>query len=193
MARSSNVIAFQLAIIAIAIAVSLSVANRSFAQPMGGGSPMGGGPQMGPPAGPQMGPPQGGGNNWATYQRKGFNGGPNFGGPGPGYCNGWGGGYGCFPQQISGNYFERSYPYHLDYFRLRSGAQNSPPTDCPVNTSGSGHWAWCWVPDGNVNTGEVYSTQTTESLPGPFTNQSSATPPALKPATGTAASTLSLP
>jgi hypothetical protein len=185
LARSSPFVAYQmavihLAIVAIAVATACSLANRSFAQSVG--------------AGPQMGPTQGGGNDWPAYQRKSFNNnGPNFGGPGPGYCNWQGGGYGCFPQQFSGNYFQRSYPYHLDYFRVKSNAQNSPPTAGPPNASGGGHWAWCWVPDGTDNTGEIYSAPGTETMPSPVPNQSSAAAPALKPATGTATHTLSLP
>jgi hypothetical protein len=76
-------------------------AAGAWAQPMQGG-PMNGGPMMGMPDG---------GQPWPVYQRRGF--------PG-GY-----GGYGYGPQ-VSGSYFQRPYPYHLDYYKMRYGGSYAP-------------------------------------------------------------------
>jgi hypothetical protein len=113
LARLSAIFTFRLATGAIALGAALLVSRGAFAQPMGGG--------------PQMGPTQGDGQPWAGYQRKGFDNGPGFGGAGPGWNGaGRGGGYGYSPQQFSGGYIQRPYPYHLDYYKMRYGGSYAP-------------------------------------------------------------------
>jgi hypothetical protein len=90
--------------------------------PMNGG-PMNGGQMQGGPNG--GGPMNGGpGNGWGNHPDNGNNGWNGWGWRGRGNGN-WCG-YGFYPQQFSGSYFTRPYPYHLDYYRMRYGGSYAP-------------------------------------------------------------------
>ena len=122
MARSSEICTYRSVVALATFALLALAAANSWAQPMGG-DPMNNGPMNGGPGngGPQMGPPGGGQPGWGGYQRKGNGGGPGW----RGYGN-WNGGYGYYPQQFSGSYFTRPYPYHLDYYKMRYGGSYAP-------------------------------------------------------------------
>jgi hypothetical protein len=128
LARSSEVFVVPFA---ITVAALLLPAGRLLSQPV----PDGGGPVYQRQAsfdGPgSVGPGPGNANPGMRPSGPGPNTGgqgPNFGGPGSNF--GGGGGYrnGNFPNQnqISGSYFTRPYPYHLDYYKMRYGGSYAP-------------------------------------------------------------------
>jgi hypothetical protein len=69
-----------------------------------------------------------------TYQRQRMNGGHrgyHAGGYGGGFNGGnpwWGGGF--YQPTVVGNWYQRPYPHHFDYFR---GRYNGPPAPTPVD------------------------------------------------------------
>jgi hypothetical protein len=59
------------------------------------------------------------GQSWGLYQRKGHLAGPWYGD--------WNrGGFRYMPQQVASGWFQRPYPYHLDYYRMRYGGSYAP-------------------------------------------------------------------
>ena len=82
---------------------------------MQGGS--GGGPNNGGTGG-------GPGNGWGNNPGNWNNGGSGWNGGSRGNRNRRGNGY--YPQQFSGSYFTRPYPYHLDYYKMRYGGSYAP-------------------------------------------------------------------
>lgn len=86
------------------------------------------GPQFNGAGNGNPGPGFGGGGGGQGY------GGPGQGngGSGPGFNGAFGGGRGGYPQQFgysqqfSGGWFQRPYPYHLDYYKMRYGGSYAP-------------------------------------------------------------------
>jgi hypothetical protein len=85
----------------------------------GGGSPM----QSGAGNAPMNGSPSGGSGNGSDWRNQHGNFNNNWKGGG---WRGRGFGKGYFPQQVSGSFFTRPYPYHLDYYRMRWGGSYAP-------------------------------------------------------------------
>jgi hypothetical protein len=126
LARSSLLWTHRLLFTLVATSTVALFAATACAQPMPGGQ-MQGGPGGGPSnGGPGAGPNNGGpGNGWGNNPGNWNNGGNGWNG------GGWRGngnrrGNGFFPQQFSGSFFTRPYPYHLDYYRMRWGGSYAP-------------------------------------------------------------------
>jgi hypothetical protein len=120
LARSSPVWTHRLLLTLVATSAVVLFAATASAQPMQGGQ-MQGGPGGGPNNGGPGRPGNGGGwGNQSGNRNNGWNNWNGRGRRGRGFNNGF------FPQQFSGSFFTRPYPYHLDYYRMRWGGSYAP-------------------------------------------------------------------